>query len=89
MKRVEQGALFPVELAITAQPREKTSFALSAEAKFKLATLKANLRRSGHPATESAIMEALIQRAVIDEPLIGRVEELQLLRRNVRRPIRP
>jgi hypothetical protein len=49
--------------------REKTSFSLSVNAKFKVATLKADLRRRGHRATESLIVEALIEKANSDEVL--------------------
>lgn len=38
----------------------KSTFELSAEAKHRLATLKADLRMRGIPATEAAIVEALI-----------------------------
>jgi hypothetical protein len=51
--------------------REKTSFSLSVEAKFKLATLKADLRRRGHRITESLIVEKLIEKANSDELLAG------------------
>ena len=47
--------------------REKTSFSLSVEAKYKLATLKADLRRRGHRITESLIVEKLIEKATGDE----------------------
>jgi hypothetical protein len=66
--------LFPEAVPLGALPKEKTSFSLSSEAKFKLATLKANLRREGHPATESALIEALINRAIIDDALIEAIE---------------
>jgi hypothetical protein len=49
--------------------REKTSFSLSVNAKFKVATLKADLRRRGHRATESLIVEALIEKANSDDVL--------------------
>lgn len=49
--------------------REKTSFNLSVEAKFKLTTLKADLRRRGHRITESLVVEALIEKANSDEVL--------------------
>ena len=40
--------------------RTKTSVSLAPRAKFKLSTLKAELRMKGHDATESSILEALI-----------------------------
>jgi hypothetical protein len=49
--------------------REKTSFSLAADVKYKLSTLKADLRRRGHRATESLIVEALIEKANSDEVL--------------------
>jgi hypothetical protein len=42
--------------------RDKTSFSLTPDAKYKLTTLKAALRRAGFSATESRIIEALIER---------------------------
>jgi hypothetical protein len=47
--------------------REKTSLSLSVEAKYKLTTLKADLRRRGHRFTESLIVERLIEKATGDE----------------------
>jgi len=49
--------------------REKTSFSLATDVKYKLSTLKADLRRRGHRATESLIVEALIEKANSDEVL--------------------
>jgi hypothetical protein len=49
--------------------REKTSFSLAADVKYKLSTLKADLRRRGHRATESLIVEALIEKANSDDVL--------------------
>jgi hypothetical protein len=43
--------------------QRKTSFTLSAESKFKLSTLKAELRRRGHRITESFVVEQLIENA--------------------------
>lgn len=50
--------------------REKTSFSLTPDAKYRLTSLKADLRRRGHPITESMILETLIERAHEDERLI-------------------
>jgi hypothetical protein len=77
MTRSGQPALFPEALGSEVLPKEKTSFSLSAEAKFKLATLKANLRRRGYPATESGIVEALIERASSDQLLVEAVGAAQ------------
>lgn len=41
----------------------KATFEISHEAKFRLATLKAELRRRGYAATEANIVEALINGA--------------------------
>lgn len=41
--------------------RSKTSFSISPDAKYKLTTLKAALRREGFSATESSIIEALLE----------------------------
>lgn len=81
MARSGQPALFPDALAPESPPKEKTSFSLSPDAKFKLATLKANLRRRGYPATESGIVEALIERATADEALVEAVGDAQSLLR--------
>jgi hypothetical protein len=51
--------------------RGKTSFSLSVDAKFKLATLKADLRRRGLRITESLIVERLIESANSDDLLGG------------------
>jgi hypothetical protein len=40
--------------------RAKTSISLSPQAKFKLASLKAELRLKGYSISESDVMEALI-----------------------------
>lgn len=80
-----QPELFPEAVPLAALPKEKTSFSLSPEVKFKLATLKANLRREGHPATESAIVEALIERATTDESLLDPIREAQSSRRYAKR----
>lgn len=40
--------------------RTKTSISLTPEAKFKLSTLKAELRLKGHSVSESEVMEALL-----------------------------
>ena len=80
MTRSGQPALFPEALVPEALPKEKTSFSLSAEAKFKLATLKANLRRRGCPATEGGIVEALIERASSDEVLVEAIGAAQAAR---------
>lgn len=42
--------------------RGKTSFSLTPDAKYKLTTLKAALRRAGFSATESLIIETLLER---------------------------
>jgi hypothetical protein len=44
----------------------KVGFDFDPDAKFKLATLKAELRRRGVPATETRILELLIGRAKPD-----------------------
>lgn len=41
--------------------RDKTSFSLTPDAKYKLTTMKAALRRAGFSATESLIVEALLE----------------------------
>lgn len=41
----------------------KATFQLSVDAKHRLSMLKADLRKSGHPATETSIVELLIQGA--------------------------
>jgi hypothetical protein len=65
-----------------APKREKTSFALSSDAKFKLTSLKADLRRRGHAATESAILEALIFRADPTDSFLHALDEANKRRRN-------
>lgn len=40
--------------------RTKTSISLTPQAKYKLASLKAELRLKGHSVSESDVMEALI-----------------------------
>jgi predicted transcriptional regulator len=82
MPRVRQPELIPGSIPSRALPKEKTSFSLSPEVKFKLATLKANIRRQGHRATESAIVEVLIWHAKIDESLIRAVGDAHGPRRS-------
>lgn len=84
-RTTRQPELFPEAIPLAALPKEKTSFSLSPEVKFKLATLKANLRREGHAATESAIVETLIERATSDESLLDAIKETQAPRRYAKR----
>ena len=51
--------------------RTKTSISLIPEAKFKLSTLKAELRLKGFSVSESDVLEALILGA--DPALMGRL----------------
>lgn len=41
----------------------KTTFLLTVDAKYRLSTLKAELRKAGHAATEAGIVELLIESA--------------------------
>ena len=77
VKSERQPELFPDAIPPGALPREKTSFSLSVEAKYKLTTLKAGLRRHGYRATESSIVEALLQGATLDDSLVEAVTQLQ------------
>ena len=43
----------------------KVAYDLSIEAKHKLATLKADLRLKGIPATETGVLEVLLDRAEV------------------------
>jgi hypothetical protein len=79
MAQPRQDALF------AAHGRAKTSFSLTAEAKFQLATLKSDLRREGLPATESSIVEALIGTARADERLLAALRHAHSVRRPGRR----
>jgi len=67
-KIINRGRVLPDGVAaakakpksVTTDSRTKTSVSLAPKAKFKLSTLKAELRMRGHSATESSILEALI-----------------------------
>ncbi len=45
----------------------KATFEITANAKFQLSTLKAQLRLAGHNASEASIVEHLIKGASVDE----------------------
>jgi hypothetical protein len=62
-KAPETGNTRPYGARARPNRREKTSITLSSDAKYRLTWLKAELRRNGHSATESGILEALILRA--------------------------
>jgi hypothetical protein len=56
----EAGPREASDAAASHPKREKTSFSLSTDAKYRLTSLKADLRRRGHSVTESSILETLI-----------------------------
>jgi hypothetical protein len=56
--------------------RSKTSLSLTPDAKYKLTTLKAALRFAGFSATESLILETLLETAEEDD-LIKRFKRVK------------
>ncbi|HEY1978218.1 MAG TPA: hypothetical protein VGG89_16820 [Candidatus Baltobacteraceae bacterium] len=51
---------------MTAKKTVKVAYDFDTEVKFKLASLKAELRRRGIAATETCILEALVREAKVD-----------------------
>lgn len=76
-----QASLFSVAVP----PRAKTSFSLTSEAKFRLATLKRDLRAEGISATESSIVEALIATAIDDEDVMRKLRLAHSVPRSISR----
>ena len=62
-------------MATRPSERTKTSMSLTPEAKFKLATIKAELRLRGHSVSESEVMEALLKSA--DAASVARILRLR------------
>lgn len=80
--RRSQGVGAPKGDAPTPSQRpEKTSFSLSPDAKYMLTSLKADLRRRGHAATESAILEALILGAEPNDSFLRALNDANTRRR--------
>lgn len=61
---------------LSATPRGKTSFSITADAKFKLTTLKAALRYAGFSATESLIIETLLE-SIDERDLIAKFKRVK------------
>lgn len=59
-----------------AAARGKTSFSITPQAKFKLTTLKAALRYAGFSATESLIIETLLE-STDERDLIAKLKRVK------------